>query len=145
MIRRPPRSTLFPYTTLFRSVVDRRHRLVGQDHARSRRQGATDRNALALAGRKLTGIGVALVGQAHRLQGFESAPLDGLEGQLWIGHLEGERQVFERGQAGKEVMLLEYEGDISTDPSEPPPPPPAQPPPLSPDLAAIRPPLPATL
>src|SRR2546430_5616526 len=26
MIRRPPRSTLFPYTTLFRSV------LVGQDH-----------------------------------------------------------------------------------------------------------------
>src|SRR3712207_7923542 len=26
MIRRPPRSTLFPYTTLFRSLVDRRHR-----------------------------------------------------------------------------------------------------------------------
>src|SRR5258705_5502546 len=25
MIRRPPRSTLFPYTTLFRSVVHRRH------------------------------------------------------------------------------------------------------------------------
>src|SRR2546427_4884023 len=24
MIRRPPRSTLFPYTTLFRSVMDRR-------------------------------------------------------------------------------------------------------------------------
>src|SRR2546430_8805675 len=24
MIRRPPRSTLFPYTTLFRSIVDRR-------------------------------------------------------------------------------------------------------------------------
>src|SRR2546426_9163010 len=24
MIRRPPRSTLFPYTTLFRSVIDRR-------------------------------------------------------------------------------------------------------------------------
>src|SRR2546423_9560288 len=24
MIRRPPRSTLFPYTTLFRSVLDRR-------------------------------------------------------------------------------------------------------------------------
>src|SRR3712207_8419543 len=30
MIRRPPRSTLFPYTTLFRSEVGRRHeRLVG--------------------------------------------------------------------------------------------------------------------
>src|SRR5260221_9880284 len=27
MIRRPPRSTLFPYTTLFRSLIDRhRHR-----------------------------------------------------------------------------------------------------------------------
>src|SRR2546422_8489722 len=31
MIRRPPRSTLFPYTTLFRSVVDaERARRVGQ-------------------------------------------------------------------------------------------------------------------
>src|SRR5256885_6613761 len=27
MIRRPPRSTLFPYTTLFRSVLDRHLRL----------------------------------------------------------------------------------------------------------------------
>src|SRR5438876_4899591 len=26
MLRRPPRSTLFPYTTLFRSAIDRRHR-----------------------------------------------------------------------------------------------------------------------
>src|SRR5438477_8793856 len=38
MIRRPPRSTLFPYTTLFRSVgVDRRQLLVdgvdGAEHA----------------------------------------------------------------------------------------------------------------
>src|SRR3712207_8664396 len=33
MIRRPPRSTLFPYTTLFRSGVDRR---VGLDRARDR-------------------------------------------------------------------------------------------------------------
>src|SRR3712207_7688397 len=30
MIRRPPRSTLFPYTTLFRSLV---HRLAVQEHA----------------------------------------------------------------------------------------------------------------
>src|SRR2546426_8109484 len=30
MIRRPPRSTLFPYTTLFRSVADE----VGVEHAR---------------------------------------------------------------------------------------------------------------
>src|SRR3712207_7179285 len=29
MIRRPPRSTLFPYTTLFRSLVPRAHDLAG--------------------------------------------------------------------------------------------------------------------
>src|SRR3712207_9017883 len=29
MIRRPPRSTLFPYTTLFRSVTGRRERRLG--------------------------------------------------------------------------------------------------------------------
>src|SRR5256885_9427621 len=33
MIRRPPRSPLFPYTTLFRSVVDRDHGR-GPDRAR---------------------------------------------------------------------------------------------------------------
>src|SRR3712207_8766909 len=35
MIRRPPRSTLFPYTTLFRSVPDEREAVVraGQLHA----------------------------------------------------------------------------------------------------------------
>src|SRR2546426_5859764 len=32
MIRRPPRSTLFPYTTLFRSVGDRRDRERGPEH-----------------------------------------------------------------------------------------------------------------
>src|SRR5256884_2248706 len=37
MIRRPPRSTLFPYTTLFRSqprVARARHVVVGGDHRR---------------------------------------------------------------------------------------------------------------
>src|SRR2546430_6173051 len=32
MIRRPPRSTLFPYTTLFRSVLDRHRRCVLRGH-----------------------------------------------------------------------------------------------------------------
>src|SRR5256885_5870182 len=32
MIRRPPRSTLFPYTTLFRSVIDR-HRVARDEVA----------------------------------------------------------------------------------------------------------------
>src|SRR5690349_23144915 len=31
MIRRPPRSTLFPYTTLFRSANEKRERALGQD------------------------------------------------------------------------------------------------------------------
>src|SRR3712207_7586557 len=36
MIRRPPRSTLFPYTTLFRSAVVHEHQLVlGRDRARA--------------------------------------------------------------------------------------------------------------
>src|SRR3712207_8100883 len=30
MIRRPPRSTLFPYTTLFRSVVEEQRALAGE-------------------------------------------------------------------------------------------------------------------
>src|SRR3712207_7828574 len=34
MIRRPPRSTLFPYTTLFRSKVDRREALEKQSERR---------------------------------------------------------------------------------------------------------------
>src|SRR2546430_16544898 len=31
MIRRPPRSTLFPYTTLFRSLQARRHAVVDEE------------------------------------------------------------------------------------------------------------------
>src|SRR2546422_1890587 len=34
MIRRPPRSTLFPYTTLFRSVLDRDYDHEGPEHER---------------------------------------------------------------------------------------------------------------
>src|SRR5688572_32747992 len=37
MIRRPPRSTLFPYTTLFRS---RRHRCLSRQHLRTERKGS---------------------------------------------------------------------------------------------------------
>src|SRR3712207_7086908 len=38
MIRRPPRSTLFPYTTLFRSVPHGRGRLRGRRRRRARRR-----------------------------------------------------------------------------------------------------------
>src|SRR5256885_1001114 len=44
MIRRPPRSTLFPYTTLFRSVLARGRRCCqrGQGRLRGRRGGRKD-------------------------------------------------------------------------------------------------------
>src|SRR3712207_7586062 len=44
MIRRPPRSTLFPYTTLFRSGA-------GRAHPRERRSNARERGRVARAGR----------------------------------------------------------------------------------------------
>src|SRR3712207_7003228 len=50
MIRRPPRSTLFPYTTLFRSVVHRRHAQCGaREVGRHRGQRAADDPALRAA------------------------------------------------------------------------------------------------
>src|SRR2546425_8654634 len=44
MIRRPPRSTLFPYTTLFRSLA--RQRCDGLESAISRIEAAVDRSGL---------------------------------------------------------------------------------------------------
>src|SRR5256885_9545892 len=38
MIRRPPRSTLFPYTTLFRSLLGRRGILLDEHEPRARRE-----------------------------------------------------------------------------------------------------------
>src|SRR3712207_6920564 len=46
MIRRPPRSTLFPYTTLFRSHVDAEDRAVGEADELHEARGLQD---LALA------------------------------------------------------------------------------------------------
>src|SRR5256885_2844163 len=45
MIRRPPRSTLFPYTTLFRS----RYRVVGTDRLRQITVKVADLNSMNLA------------------------------------------------------------------------------------------------
>src|SRR2546429_2830031 len=53
MIRRPPRSTLFPYTTLFRSQLDRLLRLTGRRSAVLRAAGIRPpdwQRALRLAG-----------------------------------------------------------------------------------------------
>src|SRR2546427_4843003 len=59
MIRRPPRSTLFPYTTLFRSDGQARQLLEGLDHGRrngrpARVQGLETAEILAREDRKST-------------------------------------------------------------------------------------------
>src|SRR2546430_9131405 len=46
MIRRPPRSTLFPYTTLFRSYLDADR---GPRHSLARPAGSRDQDDLAVA------------------------------------------------------------------------------------------------
>src|SRR2546426_11019008 len=62
MIRRPPRSTLFPYTTLFRSVL---HRPPGTGHvARLRARGGAGAGARAAARVRAPGRGVG-----HRRRG----------------------------------------------------------------------------
>src|SRR3712207_8250217 len=53
MIRRPPRSTLFPYTTLFRSVLDG-----ASGRAGLRQMSSADRRLVALLG--LPTLGLAL-------------------------------------------------------------------------------------
>src|SRR2546425_11297675 len=53
MIRRPPRSTLFPYTTLFRS--ERPEWLVEEQERRIERQRARDAHTVPLTARKLMG------------------------------------------------------------------------------------------
>src|SRR5687767_15979916 len=47
MIRRPPRSTLFPYTTLFRSGFLRHWNVTGTDFAHPNRKGAAVRKRSA--------------------------------------------------------------------------------------------------
>src|SRR2546430_10044326 len=62
MIRRPPRSTLFPYTTLFRSRVARRS--VRRD--RARRPGRSRRGDPPAGARRPRGGGPAGAGAADR-------------------------------------------------------------------------------
>src|SRR2546429_1917708 len=58
MIRRPPRSTLFPYTTLFRSIVVVAQRLQPHgDRLLQRRRGADGQEVVHLADRIAGGRG----------------------------------------------------------------------------------------
>src|SRR5256885_15817161 len=53
MIRRPPRSTLFPYTTLFRSCVAGRHHRQNGSNAGNRRETAVRQERKTVAGGSL--------------------------------------------------------------------------------------------
>src|SRR5260221_2750156 len=58
MIRRPPRSTLFPYTTLFRSLLARRG-VAGDGHPLDHRERVLFHEHAILEGARLRLIGVA--------------------------------------------------------------------------------------
>src|SRR2546430_13773643 len=78
MIRRPPRSTLFPYTTLFRSARDRlafsrraqsHHRPFPQEEARDlQRRGGRGRRRRVAARRRSVAIARCRAGSALRPQ-----------------------------------------------------------------------------
>src|SRR3712207_7588878 len=80
MIRRPPRSTLFPYTTLFRSHVPQRvHAVVAIVHEEPGRDVAEDPVSLVVAevvGDRLPDAEIAVVGDVD---------LDGVGGDLFGG------------------------------------------------------------
>src|SRR3712207_7456619 len=89
MIRRPPRSTLFPYTTLFRSIparrVDEVLDLVGLESVADKRVGK-----FSLGMGQRLGIAVALLGDPPVVVLDE--PVNGLdpEGIRWVRNLARE-------------------------------------------------------
>src|SRR3712207_8826085 len=69
MIRRPPRSTLFPYTTLFRSVaLPGIAEAVGADHAGARPRRHMRLQPRAPGGEEIFEHGVAVLRAAFRLR-----------------------------------------------------------------------------
>src|SRR3990167_10142827 len=75
MIRRPPRSTLFPYTTLFRSPVLHRHVRPADDLV-APQQWQRVVAELAFRGR---GVGLEAVGPAPQQLEAAAVPDDGVE------------------------------------------------------------------
>src|SRR2546430_17043747 len=70
MIRRPPRSTLFPYTTLFRSVLDERRLDLPVAEAQAGRVEAREVLARAVKKRPDQEAGPLLTQEALRLVGL---------------------------------------------------------------------------
>src|SRR3712207_7809043 len=66
MIRRPPRSTLFPYTTLFRSLARQARSLLGPGH------GAAEEERLRALRRRMAYKAIAFAhALRHRLRGTD--------------------------------------------------------------------------
>src|SRR3712207_5752951 len=82
MIRRPPRSTLFPYTTLFRSR-DAVHDLVVD-----RRADAAGEAVVAQEGRHRAGAADVVLGDGVQLTGGDTGPDGGADGRDGPGHDE---------------------------------------------------------
>src|SRR5256885_2618557 len=66
MIRRPPRSTLFPYTTLFRSEVTTRHHLHERHH--SGMDVAEDAHQAGTRERPGLGLAAAVLPEVERIR-----------------------------------------------------------------------------
>src|SRR3712207_9588152 len=75
MIRRPPRSTLFPYTTLFRSAGDEDvagpQRAALNEHGRHRAAAAVELRLDHGAFRRAVGVGVQVQDLGLELQAFQ--------------------------------------------------------------------------
>src|SRR2546430_5249138 len=79
MIRRPPRSTLFPYTTLFRSASDGDDLLVAQrDHRRNARRS----NATEPASTRIAGLSVIPRSASRRSRDRKSTRLNSSHSQI---------------------------------------------------------------
>src|SRR2546427_11714385 len=92
MIRRPPRSTLFPYTTLFRSVVAPGHLVAGRGPAAGPDPAAAHRRAvvahLAEAGQLLAGLADEL-GRVLGVEQVHQGAAVVLLGDLFRGRMIG--------------------------------------------------------
>src|SRR2546426_7300187 len=95
MIRRPPRSTLFPYTTLFRSPPRRRDRVEARPPRRAMARGGARRAPMRRGGR---------LGRVHGGRGREAA--DRKSTRLNSSHLVISYAVFCLKKKKKIIIIL---------------------------------------
>src|SRR5437763_4546575 len=118
MIRRPPRSTLFPYTTLFRSqsedgftggAVQVAGGLIGEKNFRAIDQGAGNGCALLLAPGEFTGTMSDALFEPDALERFADA--GGTLGAVDFGEAKWELDVFFQRHARKKIEGLKDHAD----------------------------------